>query len=213
IRDFHVTGVQTCALPICCRFVSVGTGSWGNDERPPQRHGLQEGRHNRRHLVRRAVHLAQPGGHRGVVLRLHRQRRNLRPGRLRQDPRVLPGSRRVILRRGTPPGGPLDEPGGPLVGSSKPLLGRVSPEVADRGPTPPARPSRWKRLGARLDMWRRMYLPMPHEVVDRYLGEGEQKIHTNHPSFRAFLMTNGVLVLVLLFATALFLTVFSNGSM
>lgn len=58
-----------------------------------------------------------------------------------------------------------------------------------------------------------MYLPMPHEVVDRYLGEGEQKIHTNHPSFRAFLMTNGVLVLVLLFATALFLTVFSNGSM
>src|SRR5690606_19370223 len=100
-----------------------------------------------------------------------------------------------------------------LVGSSKPSLGRASPRVADRGPTQPVRPSRRKRLGARLDMWRRMYLPMPHEVVDRYLGEGEQTIHTNHPSFRAFLMTNGVQVLILLFATALFLAVFSNGSM
>src|SRR5690606_41056764 len=24
IRDFHVTGVQTCALPICCEFLDQG---------------------------------------------------------------------------------------------------------------------------------------------------------------------------------------------
>src|SRR5690606_40639673 len=25
IRDFHVTGVQTCALPICCKGASIST--------------------------------------------------------------------------------------------------------------------------------------------------------------------------------------------
>src|SRR5690606_12630239 len=34
IRDFHVTGVQTCALPICCTPCAVSWRPW-SDRRPP----------------------------------------------------------------------------------------------------------------------------------------------------------------------------------
>ncbi|MFP3901814.1 MAG: PH domain-containing protein [Acidimicrobiia bacterium] len=57
-----------------------------------------------------------------------------------------------------------------------------------------------------------MFLPLPDELIERYLGQGEQKIHSDHPSFRAFLITNGLLVLVLLAATAVFVIFAFNGS-
>lgn len=57
-----------------------------------------------------------------------------------------------------------------------------------------------------------MYLPLPDELIERYLGRGEQKIHSDNPSFRAFLITNGLLVLALLAATGLFLRFAFDGS-
>jgi membrane protein YdbS with pleckstrin-like domain len=57
-----------------------------------------------------------------------------------------------------------------------------------------------------------MYLPLPDELIERYLGQGEQKIHSDHPSFRAFVITNGLLVLALLVATGMFLGFVFGGS-
>lgn len=57
-----------------------------------------------------------------------------------------------------------------------------------------------------------MFLPLPDELIERYLGQGEEKIHSDHPSFRAFLITNGLLVLALLAATAVFVLFAFNGS-
>ncbi|MGH9210301.1 MAG: PH domain-containing protein [Acidimicrobiales bacterium] len=52
-------------------------------------------------------------------------------------------------------------------------------------------------LGVRLDAWRRHYLPLPDEVVTEFLGEDEYVVHTDHPSFRAFLIKNAIQVAVL----------------
>src|SRR5690606_40380957 len=40
IRDFHVTGVQTCALPICA---GASTGASGRTKRSPPRRGASGG--------------------------------------------------------------------------------------------------------------------------------------------------------------------------
>src|SRR5690606_31855604 len=36
IRDFHVTGVQTCALPICTKFMALVSISLPDDARMPE---------------------------------------------------------------------------------------------------------------------------------------------------------------------------------
>ena len=47
-----------------------------------------------------------------------------------------------------------------------------------------------KSLAERFTDWRRHYLPLPDEVVGEYLAEDEYVVHTDHPSFRAFLIQN-----------------------
>lgn len=58
--------------------------------------------------------------------------------------------------------------------------------------------------------WRRHYFPLPDEVVNEYLGEDEYVIHSDHPSFRAFLIKNSVQVLI---ATALVPVLFAFSRM
>src|SRR5690606_39615644 len=49
IRDFHVTGVQTCALPISVRFARRHATAWPAWRAPPARTGaLSRNRGNRR---------------------------------------------------------------------------------------------------------------------------------------------------------------------
>jgi hypothetical protein len=51
-------------------------------------------------------------------------------------------------------------------------------------------------LAERFTDWRRHYLPLPDEVVTEYLGEDEYVIHSDHPSFRAFLIKNSIQVTI-----------------
>lgn len=51
--------------------------------------------------------------------------------------------------------------------------------------------------GERLDIWRRKYFPLPDEVVYEFLGEDEYVVHSDHPSFRAFLEQNIALVVLI----------------
>jgi membrane protein YdbS with pleckstrin-like domain len=65
-------------------------------------------------------------------------------------------------------------------------------------------------FAVKMDVWRRHYLPLPDEVVHEYLGEDEYVVHTDHPSFRAFLIKNGFQVLGL-GAVALMFLIFARG--
>lgn len=44
-------------------------------------------------------------------------------------------------------------------------------------------------VSERLAAWRRRYFPFPDEVVDDYLGAGEQVLHADHPAFRSFVVS------------------------
>jgi PH (Pleckstrin Homology) domain-containing protein len=66
--------------------------------------------------------------------------------------------------------------------------------------TPYVRPSLRERMGE----WRKRLLPLPDEVVHEYLGEDEYVIHTDHPSFRAFLIQNAIQVGILSVALVVF---------
>lgn len=85
----------------------------------------------------------------------------------------------------------------PAATSSRPLIDDVEP---DRPP-----------FSDRLREWRRHYFPLPDEVVEEYLGEDEYVVHTDHPSFRAFLIQNIVLVLVVSIAGPVFVTMVRGG--
>jgi membrane protein YdbS with pleckstrin-like domain len=60
-------------------------------------------------------------------------------------------------------------------------------------------------LRERMGEWRKRLLPLPDEVVHEYLGEDEYVIHTDHPSFRAFLIQNAIQVGILTVAAVAFL--------
>lgn len=66
-------------------------------------------------------------------------------------------------------------------------------------------------LGERIDMLRRKYMPLPDEVVYEFLGEDEYVIHSDHPSFRAFLTQNIALVILIPIAGPLFIFFIQGG--
>jgi membrane protein YdbS with pleckstrin-like domain len=64
----------------------------------------------------------------------------------------------------------------------------------------------------RLGGWRKAWLPLPDEIIKDYLGDGEEEIYNDHPSFRAFVVEHIILVLLLFIAAGLFVGVVLNGS-
>jgi membrane protein YdbS with pleckstrin-like domain len=74
-------------------------------------------------------------------------------------------------------------------------------------------PGFFRRIGQRLDDFRRAVLPLPDEVIDQYLGHGERMIHSDHPSFQAFVVQNTILFLVLFFVATVFFGISFNGSL
>lgn len=77
---------------------------------------------------------------------------------------------------------------------------------------PPSQPRLHSRIGRRLGRLRRTYLPLPDEIVDDHLGHGERKIHSDHPSFRAFIIEHVLLVIALFVIVGLFVGVVLDGS-
>jgi membrane protein YdbS with pleckstrin-like domain len=65
----------------------------------------------------------------------------------------------------------------------------------------------------RFEDWRRRYIPLPDEVIHQYLGEGEHVIHYDHPSFRAFLVKNLALVILLPIVGPIFVAFFRGGGL
>ncbi|HEY8526626.1 MAG TPA: PH domain-containing protein [Acidimicrobiales bacterium] len=53
-------------------------------------------------------------------------------------------------------------------------------------------------LGERLSALRNRYFPTPDEVIPTYLGSGEQVLHTDHPSFRFFVVDKLLYILILI---------------
>jgi membrane protein YdbS with pleckstrin-like domain len=74
-------------------------------------------------------------------------------------------------------------------------------------------PGFFRRIGQRLDDFRRAVLPLPDEVIDQYLGHGERMIHSDHPSFQAFFVQNTILFLVLFVVATVFFGISFNGSL
>jgi membrane protein YdbS with pleckstrin-like domain len=70
-----------------------------------------------------------------------------------------------------------------------------------------------RRVGQRLDDFRRAVLPLPDEVIDQYLGHGERMIHSDHPSLQAFIVQNTILFIILFFVGTVFFGVSFNGSL
>lgn len=74
-------------------------------------------------------------------------------------------------------------------------------------------PSVMRRFGHSLAETRRRVLPLPDEVIDQYLGNGERMIHNDHPSFRSFVVQNTLLFVGFLIVAVLFLGITFNGSL
>jgi membrane protein YdbS with pleckstrin-like domain len=111
--------------------------------------------------------------------------------------------------------------------------GSLDPEYPQRAPDPyaalgrkaqrarrPARtapserqPTPLRRAGRRLSETRRRVLPLPDEVIDQFLGNGERMIHNDHPSFRSFVVENTLLFAGFLVLAVLFLATSFNGSL
>ncbi|HEX5366793.1 MAG TPA: PH domain-containing protein [Acidimicrobiales bacterium] len=70
-----------------------------------------------------------------------------------------------------------------------------------------------RSLGEGLGDLRRRLLPLPDEVVKDFLATDEKVIHSDHPSFRSFVIQNTVLFLGVLAAAAAFLGIAFNGSL
>jgi membrane protein YdbS with pleckstrin-like domain len=99
-----------------------------------------------------------------------------------------------------------------------PYTGHIPAEHGGAEPEPepepsPSKPRLHSRVGRRLSSLRRTYLPLPDEIVDDHLGHGERKIHSDHPSFRAFIIEHVLLVIALFVIVGLFVGVVLNGSM
>jgi membrane protein YdbS with pleckstrin-like domain len=56
-------------------------------------------------------------------------------------------------------------------------------------------------------------LPLPDEVIDQFLGNGERMIYNDHPSFRSFMVENTLLFVGFLILAVLFLATSFNGSL
>jgi membrane protein YdbS with pleckstrin-like domain len=74
------------------------------------------------------------------------------------------------------------------------------------------RPRFRTRVRNRLGAWRKTWLPLPDEIIKDYLGDGEEEIYNDHPSFRAFVVEHIILVVLLFVAAGLFVGVVLNGS-
>ena len=74
-------------------------------------------------------------------------------------------------------------------------------------------PSVMRRFGQGLAEMRRRVLPLPDEVIDQYLGNGERMIHNDHPSFRSFMVQNTLLFAGFLIVAVLFLGITFSGSL
>ncbi|HEX5944985.1 MAG TPA: PH domain-containing protein [Acidimicrobiales bacterium] len=70
-----------------------------------------------------------------------------------------------------------------------------------------------RRFGQGLAEMRRRVLPLPDEVIDQYLGNGERMIHNDHPSFRSFMVQNTLLFAGFLIVAVLFLGITFSGSL
>ena len=70
-----------------------------------------------------------------------------------------------------------------------------------------------RRFGQGLAEMRRRVLPLPDEVIDQYLGNGERMIHNDHPSFRSFMVQNTLLFAGFLILAVLFLGISFRGSL
>jgi membrane protein YdbS with pleckstrin-like domain len=74
-------------------------------------------------------------------------------------------------------------------------------------------PSWLRRTGRRFAEGRRRVLPLPDEVIDQFLGNGERMIYNDHPSFRSFMVENTLLFVGFLILAVLFLATSFNGSL
>lgn len=70
-----------------------------------------------------------------------------------------------------------------------------------------------RRFGQGMAEMRRRVLPLPDEVIDQYLGNGERMIHNDHPSFRSFMVQNTLLFAGFLIVAVLFLGITFSGSL
>ena len=113
----------------------------------------------------------------------------------------------------------------PLAGSLDPVYPQpATPQNAPRArpvesapgsPAPrpaPKAPSVMQRLGSSLNEFRRRVMPLPDEIVQDFLATGEDLIHSDHPSFRSFVVENTLLFLGVLVAGVTFLGITFNGS-
>jgi membrane protein YdbS with pleckstrin-like domain len=92
-------------------------------------------------------------------------------------------------------------------------VGEEPPErPGRRGPDRGEAPSVLRRVWQGLVDVRRRVIPLPDEIIDDFLATGEQVIHSDHPSFRSFVVENTLLFLGLLAATAAFLGIAFNGT-
>jgi membrane protein YdbS with pleckstrin-like domain len=94
---------------------------------------------------------------------------------------------------------------------------RAHPVEEEPPPRRPARdpdaPSTLRRAGSALGDARRRVIPLPDEVVEEFLGDGEQVIHSDHPSFRSFAVENTLLFIGFIVVGVLFLGITFNGSL
>ncbi|HET9611243.1 MAG TPA: PH domain-containing protein [Acidimicrobiales bacterium] len=121
--------------------------------------------------------------------------------------------------------------------SDDPLAGTLEPEYPPRPPAPDVDRDReeatasvtdedepveaverpplgaMRRFGRGLGEVRRRVLPLPDEVIDEFMGHGERMIHNDHPSFRSFVVENGLLFGGFLLLAVLFLGITFNGSL
>jgi membrane protein YdbS with pleckstrin-like domain len=113
-----------------------------------------------------------------------------------------------------------------VVGSAVPAARQQAPDpysgagrTPDRSATPDDEafverpPSVMRRIGQGLAEMRRRVLPLPDEVIDQYLGNGERMIHNDHPSFRSFMVQNTLLFAGFLIVAVLFLGITFSGSL
>lgn len=83
----------------------------------------------------------------------------------------------------------------------------VEPALVERPP------SLMHRVGQSLAETRRRVLPLPDEVIDQFLGNGERVLHNDHPSFRSFVVQNTLLFTGFLILAVLFLGISFRGSL
>lgn len=87
-------------------------------------------------------------------------------------------------------------------GSAAPDLGSAVPDLGS-----PARPP----VSDRARTWWRHWFPFPEEVIDDYLGQGEEVLHSAHPAIRAFVVAKWRAILLVPFGAFLLFLAISAG--